>query len=357
MNVQKLIIEGVKERLFFNDYLVLPDFGGFVLKSRPSHISASGFGISPPAKTVSFNAQLKQNDGILVLWLQEKLKCTSSEALTHLKEFAIYCSELLKAKRRLSIEGLGFFYLNFENNVCFEPQQDVNFLSNSFGLGSLTIQPIEAEPKETEKPPVFVDRTLIKAKEVTQAIPGKKRNYRKLIFPVLLMLLFFSGLLLFIANTKMRGDLKATLFGTESGKGNYSPLSYPDISLVQAGNKDESYLTDVNGIASIRLDEDKSIYFKATDNVSVINSSHKNEKTFTKKGGFEIVLGCFTLAENAKKMVRKMATKNIDAEISGKNYKGMHVVSIVSFPSKEGAMSRLSEIKETCPHAWIKKVE
>src|SRR4051812_36740741 len=113
MNVQQTIIKGIQEQLFYNDYLVLPDFGGFVLKKKASHYSPTGGSIIPPSKTVSFNVQLKQNDGILVLWLQNKLACTSSEALSHLVEFSHYCSGILNTKRRLTLDGIGFFYLDF----------------------------------------------------------------------------------------------------------------------------------------------------------------------------------------------------------------------------------------------------
>src|SRR5437868_7519242 len=140
MNVQQTIIKGIKEQLFRNDYLVLPNFGGFVLKSSPSRFSASGGLLIPPTKTVTFNVQLKQNDGILAIWLQNTLGCTSNEALAHLKDFSEFCSGILNAKRRLTLEGIGFFYLDFENNVCFEPQQDSNFLTRSFGLTPVSIR-------------------------------------------------------------------------------------------------------------------------------------------------------------------------------------------------------------------------
>src|SRR6478609_428978 len=155
----------MKEQLFSNNYLVLPGFGGFVLKSRASHFSASGGSLLPPSKTVSFNSQLKQNDGIMALWLQNKLNCTAKEALAHLAEFAEFCTGVLSAKRRLTLEGLGFFFIDFENNICFEPQQDANFLGESFGLAPISLKPLIAEAPEkfkesSIKEPVFVDRRI-----------------------------------------------------------------------------------------------------------------------------------------------------------------------------------------------------
>src|SRR5688572_27641542 len=131
MNVQQTIISGIREQLFFHEYLVLPGFGGFVLQSAPSHFSPSGSLLIPPSKTLSFNSQLKQNDGILARWLEKKLGCSMIEATAHLKDFTEFCSGILSVKRRLNLEGIGFFYLDFENNICFEPKQDSNFLTAS----------------------------------------------------------------------------------------------------------------------------------------------------------------------------------------------------------------------------------
>jgi hypothetical protein len=60
MNVQNHIIKGIKELLYSNNYLVIPNFGGFVLKQSSSHFSNSTGILNPPSKIVSFNKQLKQ---------------------------------------------------------------------------------------------------------------------------------------------------------------------------------------------------------------------------------------------------------------------------------------------------------
>ena len=56
--------------------------------------------------------------------------------------FSDYFTSVLSARRRLSIDNIGFFYLDFENNILFEPQPDTNFLTNSFGLSSISLIPL-----------------------------------------------------------------------------------------------------------------------------------------------------------------------------------------------------------------------
>jgi hypothetical protein len=357
MNVQQTIINGIKEQLFYNDYLVLPGFGGFVLKNQAAHFSSSRGMLLPSGKLVSFNAQLKQNDGILAIWLQNNLNCKASEAINHLTDFAEFCTTVLSAKRRLTLNGIGFFYLDFENNICFEPQSDANFMRESFGLGSISIKELLiAEPEPIKKETLFTDR-VIPSNTITEVKNTKRRkNYTQLIVPILLILVLFGVTSLLVINTKISGELKSSILGNDSHK-NFSPLNYPDLKLILTTEKNKAYVADANGIALIELEEGKSIVVsinndKVPDNTLSIKPSTK--KITTNAGQYEIVLGCFTILGNANKMVANLADKNVAAFVSGINHKGMHVVSVGNFSTKNEALAKLTEIKSSFPHAWIK---
>jgi len=358
MSIQQTIIKGIKEQLFFNDYLVLPNFGGFVLKSRPAHFSASGGMLVPPSKTVSFNAKLKQNDGILATWLQNTLKCSAKEGITHLTEFSEFCSGILAAKRRVSLEAIGFFYLDFENNICFEPQQDANFLTRSFGLGAMSIKELESTPeiREPKKEILFVDRTLHATEPTAQPVRSRK-NYNRLVTPLLVAILCVSLLGLLVNNSSVNGELRSSLFSGKT-KGVYEPVTYSNLNIVGSSSKQSAYVADANGIASLELGDTKKIAVKVLDNrfdSSYLNTSRPNSGSFSNSGNFEIVLGCFTILENAKRMVEKLGAQRMKAAVTGKNNKGMYVVSNGNYSSKDEAIARLQEIKDAFPHAWIKK--
>jgi hypothetical protein len=357
MNVQQLIIKGIKEQLFFHNYLVLPNFGGFVLRSNPTHFSGGGAILMPPSKTLSFNAQLKQNDGILAIWLQNQLKCTSSEALSNLNEFADYCKSILTTRRRLSIEGVGFFYLDFENNTCFEPQLDTNFLADSFGLKPISLVEISETVTEVKKEFVVEDRIGNEAINTISTEIKKQRNYRRVIAPLALLVAVFSLLALLVTNTKISGTLKSAIFGNnETGK--YTPLTYPELSLSETKTITPEYVTDANGIATVEVDNNL-IAVKVLESVTtdVKHVSYPVSDKFYKhnKNNFEVVLGCFSVLDNAKRMIKKLKRQNIKAVISEQNEKGMYVVSNGDFATKEQAMSQLEQIDSLCPNAWVKK--
>ncbi len=354
MNVQQTIIKGIRELLFTHDYLVLPGFGGFVLKAGPAHFGNQGTLLMPASKTVSFNAQLRQNDGILAHWLQEKLGCSAAEALQHLHDFTGYCSGILTARRRLTVDRIGFFYLDFEGNTCFEPQADSNFLTESFGLGPVSVKEIEIPVNVTEpkREPVFVDRTMAGGNGPAQKT---QRNYRRLVIPTLFSLLVFSLLLLFVSTNRFSGQLNASLFGKGENSA-YQPINYTELSLPAPKHNLYSYVADANGIASLDLGTDQPIA------VNILEGTQNNAFKIHARGpvkqlraGFEIVLGCFTVRNNASRMVTKLADRNIPAEISGKNEKGMYVVSDGRFISREAAVDHLKQLKSDFPNAWIRK--
>jgi hypothetical protein len=347
MSVQNTIITGIREQLYHHNYLVLPSFGGFVLQSRPAHFSSTGAQLIPPAKILSFNAQLRQNDGILSSWLQKKLSCPADEAATHIREFSDYCLGVLKTRRRLSLQGIGFFFMDFEDNLCFEPQQDVNFMTESFGLAPVTLREIFPADAPQRTRTVFRDRMP----EVVPSLPLKQtRRYGKMIEPALFIIIFVSLLLLFVSNTRMNGRLYSALSGTGTS-GLYVPSSYPPLSLNEIASAQQSYVADANGVAMITLDEKTiPVHVNAAENseTGLISDRKAN-------AAYQVVLGCFSVERNAMKLVGQLKQKRLSSFISGRNAKGMYVVSAGGFNDHSKALHALNKVKAVVPNAWIKR--
>lgn len=352
MSVQQSIVKGIRELLFHHDYLVLPGFGGFVLKPDPAHFSAAGTTLLPPRKTVSFNVRLKQNDSLLALWLQQELQCSSAEALGYLNDFTDYCLALLNARRRLNLEGIGFFYLDLENNIGFEPQEEINFLTDSFGLGPVQLTAVE-QVQETKEQTIFQDRSIVVPDQ--RPVVRTRRNLNRLVVPAAFLGLLFSLLAFFVANNKISGPLRASVFGAEN-TGSYEPIAYPDLNLLNNSVQAPAYVADANGIASLELG-DKVLAVKALD-IPVTRPrgvAHRNYNFSLPGGRFEIVMGCFNVPANAVKLADKISASHpLQVRVSGRNDKGMYVVSTGNFGSKEEALAGLQAIRADYPKAWIK---
>jgi hypothetical protein len=352
MNVHAQIVDGIKTLLHQQEYVVIPNFGGFVTQVHFSKYLIEKNILTPPGKVISFNKQLRQNDGVLSFWLQKELSVSPEVALKHISEFSDYCEQVLNTKRRLNLENLGFFYLDLENNICFEPKNDSNYLLDSFGLSPVILNELPelvVEKKETE----FVDRTI---EIVKQELPIKrKRNLRPIAYIALGGSILFFSLAALVTINKSEGPLLSGLFNSNAVR-TYKPLAYTELVLEKTDADTKSYIPNSEGIAVIDITNEKSIAVSMNENTNsssaVTNTTKRSNTRYA--GKFQIVLGCFNEKNNADKMVRKLKLDNVNAGISGINNRGMHVVSCAGFDSKDSALTFLQEIKGSFPNAWIK---
>jgi hypothetical protein len=357
MNLHAQIVDGIRTLLHRQDYVVIPHFGGFVTQVHFSKLLIEKNLLTPPGKVISFNKQLRQNDGVLALWLKEELKISAEESLKHITEFSDYCTQVLRNKRRLNLENLGFFYLDLENNMCFEPKNDGNYLLESFGLSAVILSEL---PELTEKKEMeFVDRGI---EPVKQEMPAKrKRNLRPLAYVALGGSILFFSLAALITINKTEGPLLSGIFGGNAAHA-YKPVAYTELILQKTDAETKAYVPNSEGIAVLDINANKSIAVSMNADANSTNkkvhtkkSHHPNYNSSKYAGKFQIVLGCFSVRGNAEKMVRKLKhNNNVNAGISGINARGMHVVSCAGFDTKDSALTFLQEVKANFPNAWIK---
>jgi hypothetical protein len=357
MNVQNLIAKGIKEQLFRHEFLVLPDFGGFILKKSSANFSGSNEMLFPPAKTIGFNVQLKQNDGILQQWLSAELKCSAAESAAHLKEFSEYCKAILSTKGRFNLDGIGFFYTDLESNISFEPLKD-NFLRSSFGLEAIPVKELEVLVQETirstENTTDFTDRILTHLETEQKENTRRFKTYHKVAYASLGVIALLSILFFVVSNTKFSGKIRAAMFHSET-KRTYAPIVYSELKLTEATAKKKDYVADANGVAAVELEPNKIVAVQALAVATKVE--HRTPIRTHIRGNFELVVGCFAIESNAKKLVRQLKAKGIEAFISGKNEKGLHVVSGGGFNTKEDALAQLNILKSACcPKVWVRKV-
>ncbi|NLA48282.1 MAG: hypothetical protein GX876_02335, partial [Bacteroidales bacterium] len=55
----------IRELLFSHDCVIVPGFGGFVGNYAPARIDRATSTFYPPSKQISFNRNLRNNDGLL----------------------------------------------------------------------------------------------------------------------------------------------------------------------------------------------------------------------------------------------------------------------------------------------------
>ena len=101
------IFKDVAELLHYNDCVIVPNFGAFVLKSKSAHIQKNEF--FPPSKYVSFNVMLKDNDGLLAKHISIEKKISYKKSLILISEEVISFKESLNKDLIIDTECLGIF--------------------------------------------------------------------------------------------------------------------------------------------------------------------------------------------------------------------------------------------------------
>lgn len=177
----------IKDLLHVHDCVIVPGLGGFVCNRESARIDQITHIITPPARKVVFNQNLKTNDGLLLNYLANKESIGYIQASQFMTEFVNTFMVDLQDKKMVAIELFGSFRLNADANYVFLPDKRNNYLTSSFGLEQIQAKPISSRTIKTNKIKTF--------KEVQT--PNKMKRERN-VWPtalaiVLLFLLSVNG--------------------------------------------------------------------------------------------------------------------------------------------------------------------
>ena len=142
--------------LFRFDCVTVPGFGAFLGTPIPAELDIDNETIYPPTKQISFNEQLKSNDGLLAnsISVEQQTSYEHAVRLVH-KEVVRWKSKLHDGKT-IELDRIGKLHLNAEKNVVFVPTKDYNHLAESFGLHPVQAQKID-RTKVLKSTPKIID--------------------------------------------------------------------------------------------------------------------------------------------------------------------------------------------------------
>lgn len=359
--MEKLVPGLVAEMLFTHECVIIPGFGGFISRHVPAHIHPGMHSVHPPSKSVLFNKNLVNNDGLLANTIIEKFSVSYPEAISMISGFAESAHRFLLQHQRLEFDKIGVLYLDTEKNIQFEPQEEVNFLPASFGLGAVFARPVETEHpvvKQAEQPVTFKDRLI---EPLPQAVVSKKRPVwavAAIIAPVFLMLGFLIATSVAPPNSAL-----ASLNPFASKEDRQYKNQKFQLPEQKTEDKNENVIVlNENGTGTLTLNEDMKnivfVYVRDTveaDHTKVkrngINPLAKQKRNIS--GNFQVVVGCFKDQNNAVRLVQSLNSQRINAGISGTNAAGLYVVSVGGFDTKDSASVLLEGIRRNFPAAWI----
>ncbi|MGZ3904523.1 MAG: HU domain-containing protein [Bacteroidia bacterium] len=339
----------ISELLSEHDCVILPGFGGFVARPVSAQFSKAGNMLLPPGKSLIFNKNLTNNDGLLAGFVMEKESLTYKDAITKIDRLIFECRKSLENGKRLELENTGLLYYNAENNLLFEPSLSKTHEINSFGLVAVNAVKLVKEESVKTK-----EKQLIYRETENTKVSGNRTLMR--ISVAVSSVLLFAFLLLLSSKQLPINHAIASLNPFSSKENNYKENNYNLGKLLSEADK--KLADEVKISSSVKLSETSAKVFTVrtdtvnADKTSVIKHTVvSGNNSFS--GTFQIVVGCFAIEKNAHKLIRQLQSQNIDAGISGQNARGLYIVSVAGFSSENLARAKLNQVKQSVPNAWI----
>jgi nucleoid DNA-binding protein len=335
--------------------VVVPEFGGFVANYESAKIQSIHHKFSPPSKKISFNKNLKNNDGLLVNHIAERRAISYGEANDLIKSFVSKSIEGLQQGDKIHIEKVGTLYLDPERNIQFQAEEQNDFLISSFGLASFRATPIKREGAE--------ERIKEQIRKSIPVIKEEEKKHRKRYWPAAaaLCLVFASAWWL---NTRFdwvdtRNIEYSSFRWNSSSEGKYkaNSLSFDmgEDLLLPAPKAYETTGESISPYVSFDGEKAKHL-FVGTENekrVTEIDNTFVKDASSSRNLVFHVMGGCFSSLSNANGLVTKLQGQGFDARLLG-TYKELHAVSFGSFATREEALSLLEKVRNyNNPDAWL----
>ena len=307
----------ISQLLYKNDCVIVMNFGGFVCSRISANLNKKTGILTPPNKSILFNPQLKDNDGLLINHIAQSEGISQEDSKINLLKFVEQSLKNLNKFKSCRFEEIGLFTLNSDKNIIFTQDLKTNYNLNSFGFQDIINNKITRDNSE------IIEESLKLIK--------KKNNFttKRLLKAAAIIIPLIGISILSITQEDRINNIYTQI-------ANVSPISFKkdNVSVLKdQGNKEIKIKQEIQ---PENINNEVSQVFK-----EVIIPSQK----------FYIIAGAFSIEKNANKLKNRLNSWNYNSSII-KNDKMMRV-SYDSFDSKEQALISLSKIRKENPQAWI----
>ncbi|PID93611.1 MAG: hypothetical protein CSA95_06785 [Bacteroidetes bacterium] len=358
-----ILSDAIRELLYQHDCVIIPDFGGLLLHYQPATVHPVTHLFSPPSKDLAFNRNLSVNDGLLANHIARKHQQSYDEVVSELSLWVQETRDALNATHQVSIEGIGTFLQDEENNLQFIAEKGTNFYKEAYGLPDFS------------SPAIIRNHTIKKEPLVTPLPPEPSqwqrfRRVAAIFFPAAILT---GAVLLSFLNSQ--SDQKISYSGIlvscnrSTPSQQEKPLSQPvpmekEESTEQPITPEEEkapdttlYIKEEQPETPPPPQEPTPVHTQTTpqhgDPSRDFNAKFKAPDTPGKR--YYIIVGSYNTSHQADQRVEALRINHhFDAYVINKSKKGTFRVSIESYLHLETAQTRLETIRETInKEAWL----
>jgi len=355
INIEKYIAELVGN----HDCVIVTGLGAFVAMATSADIHPITHKFTAPSRTLSFNAQIKVNDGLLAAEISRKEVISFQEATSLIDDYVKQFNTSLSVFKYYNCNGIGRFFYNIGGKLEFEPDFTINFSSDSFGLTDFIFKPIERNTYDMKPSTNHRNAKEVSSKEKIEEGAKKKTNtLAKVLFVLmpLIVLIGAAGLVVYNqqSDISLGGihifeslGLKKEILSIDSAK-----VVIVD-SIAEVSNEEVAYAVDT-------IVEEVPVVIEEVAQIKEVAKSTKTPKAKVSSsnattGSYYIVVGSFKNESNADGLYSKLQTENKIAIKLPLDLNGFYKIAVGSFESLELANTELASLEGRYNGIWVKK--
>jgi nucleoid DNA-binding protein len=316
----------ISDLLYRYDLVVIPGFGSIIGRKKNARFDTKSSLFLPPYKELSFNVNLKENDGLLVRYVADLHQISNEEALSQIQQEVANWNQILKLTGSLKLEQIGVFKLLDESRIVYLPLTTKNYLAEAYGLSSVIRKPLIAtQAKEislADKAFEKNNKTRFKKEHKPVKHPVVYRKKSKITWnTVKYAAIFVVGMGLFGSIAKLYQN-QSTMPVEKFQKATFIlKQDFPVITIEKPQIKKENKVVSVE---------------ETNPNIFIISGAFRNKR-------------------NAEKKVAELQKNGYNAQIIRQHKHKLFMVAYQGYVLEEEARKDLINIKKTQASAWIYK--
>ncbi|CAM4013201.1 SPOR domain-containing protein [Flavobacterium sinopsychrotolerans] len=158
----------IAQLLYRYQCVTVPGFGAFLTEIQSAKLNESTNSFSPPKKMIAFNANLKNNDGLLANHIALAEKTSYEYAVSKIQYEVFNWKKAFEENELISIKNVGDLRLNADKNIVFTPYDQTNYLTSSFGLAPFVSPLVKRAIFEKEVEAIEEKATITMVSEETR---------------------------------------------------------------------------------------------------------------------------------------------------------------------------------------------
>lgn len=328
----------IADLLYDHDCVIIPGFGGLVATYRPARLNRITHVIRPPSKHVGFNRNLTHNDGLLIAQVSRLMRISYRDAQSGIEEEVARMQHLLNTGERVIWDRIGLFFRDRSGSLQFIPEEQENFLLESYGLPPIQLRPVARE--EAGATPIAVPDVPAVA-----ATGSRSFVWWRVAAVAAMPLALAAGWLLSrsihhsheyqFAGLDLFGKPRAAAFVPS-----FTRPAFAQWDTAEAPQWKEWIAREGSRINFLTGEEDAM----GIEIGRPVPAERPAPARMKQRSGYLVVAGAFGLPENAETFIRQLAADGLPAFRAGRKGR-LHLVALGSYASEREARAAMGELR------------